>query len=291
MRIPPISAGFCANDALIPGPYRRARSAWMLARKSSGNWRGALDFGGVPGTVEFHQIQEVVQECPAAAPVASNNCLRHLPDTGLIQQSVYEAQAEQPLGFTLCLLDSFHAVLLSHCHCTVSCLAVSSARRFWSSGVRILPVTLAVVCTTNRPTSRFRSASMRRIILRRCLARFARICSAAAMAFWASCSCRRPAAAASFFDQLGCLDIGLHHNFPALDFGLCQLGFYLFCIGNALSDLLTPHFQHFEHGLIGVPVQDKANNAEADDLRDQMSPVHAKGSGDLFDRPPTAVYC
>ena len=42
-----------------------------------------------------------------------------------------------------------------------SCFPDSSARRRWSSGVRILPVTVAVVCTTSRPTSRFSSASIR----------------------------------------------------------------------------------------------------------------------------------
>src|SRR5262249_52631277 len=37
MRIPPISAGFCANEVLIPRPYTRTRSAWTLACNSAGN--------------------------------------------------------------------------------------------------------------------------------------------------------------------------------------------------------------------------------------------------------------
>ena len=59
----------------------------------------------------------------------------------------------------------------------------------------------------------------------------------------------------------------------ALGFGPGQFGLYLLGIGQALSDLLTPHFQHLEDWSIGEAVKDKAHDAEAGYLGEQLRPV------------------
>ena len=86
-------------------------------------------------------------------------------------------------------------------------------------------------------------------------------------------------------DELGRLGIRLRHHFLTLGFGLGQLRLYLLCIGQALSDLLAPYFQHREDRSIGEPVQDQAHDAEADDLGEQMGPVHAEGRENRLGAP------
>jgi hypothetical protein len=87
----------------------------------------------------------------------------------------------------------------------------------------------------------------------------------------------------SFFDEPGRLSIRLRHHFLALSFGPGELGLYALGVGHTQSDLLTSHFQHREDGSIGKPVKDRAHDAEADDLGEQMRPVHAEGRRNPFD--------
>src|SRR5262245_6134679 len=82
-----------------------------------------------------------------------DNMLHHVSDPVLIEQAIHQTEAEQLLGFAFRPFVDFHGY-------SATCFAVSSARRRSSSGVRILPVTAAVACTTHRPTSRWSSASM-----------------------------------------------------------------------------------------------------------------------------------
>ena len=74
----------------------------------------------------------------------------------------------------------------------------------------------------------------------------------------------------AFLDELTRLGIRLRHYFLALGFGPGQFGLYLLGIGQALSDLLTPHFQHLEDWSIGEAVKDKAHDAEAGYLGEQL---------------------
>jgi hypothetical protein len=86
----------------------------------------------------------------------------------------------------------------------------------------------------------------------------------------------------SFLDELGRLSIRLRHHFLALGFGPGQLGLYSLGVGHTQSDLLTSHLQHREDGSIGEPVKDQAHDAEADDLGEQMRPVHTEGRRNPF---------
>jgi len=85
-----------------------------------------------------------------------------------------------------------------------------------------------------------------------------------------------------FLDELVRLGICLGHHFLTLGFGPGQLSLYLLGIGQTLSDLLTPHFQHLEDRSIGEPIQDKANDAEAGYLGEQVRPVYAEGRDNSF---------
>jgi hypothetical protein len=63
----------------------------------------------------------------------------------------------------------------------------------------------------------------------------------------------------------------------------------VFGIGQAFRDLLAPLFQDCKDGAIGKPVENKANNAEADYLRNQVLPIHAERPGDLFELTTVAL--
>ena len=96
------------------------------------------------------------------------------------------------------------------------------------------------------------------------------------MAFWVSCCLHPGGCGASFLDELGRLGIGLRHHFLALGFGPGQFGLYFLGIGQTLGDLLTPLFQHLKDWSIGKPVKKNAHDAEADDLGEQVRPVHTR---------------
>src|SRR6185369_4376842 len=90
-----------------------------------------------------------------------------------------------------------------------------------------------------------------------------------------------------FLDQFGRLRVGLQHGFPTLGFGLGEFSLYFFRACNSRSDLLTPLLQHFENWLVGISMKKKTDNGEADDLGNQMRPIHTKRPRNLFDLPPT----
>ena len=72
-----------------------------------------------------------------------------------------------------------------------------------------------------------------------------------------------------------------------------QRGVDLLGVGQTQRDLLAPRLEHLQHRLVGEPVEQRADDREADDLRRQVRPVHAERPGDLFDlpaaRPASAV--
>src|SRR5215813_4566272 len=84
---------------------------------------------------------------------------------------------------------------------------------------------------------------------------------------------------AGFLNELSRLGIGFEENFLALRLSLAQLRFYLLAVGQTLGDELTSLFQHPENRLISKPVKKGTNDAEADDLGNQMSPVHPENFG------------
>src|SRR5262245_21711086 len=123
-----------------------------------------------------------------AIPITGReHALYDLPDTILVEQALHRTKAVQLLGFAFLLSADLH-------RCAVICLELSSDRRRWSSTVRILPVTAAVACTTNLPTSRLSSASIRSWSCAAASCALAMICAAAAIALLLS-SCWRRAAA------------------------------------------------------------------------------------------------
>src|SRR5215468_7552280 len=66
---------------------------------------------------------------------------------------------------------------------------------------------------------------------------------------------------------------------------LGQLSFNLFGVGEAFFNTLAPILQHRQHSLVRKPVQEKADDAETDHLGDEMRPVDAKSSCNLFGLP------
>jgi len=103
---------------------------------------------------EFQQPEKMRKRRRGIPFSRRDEVLHDLPDTTLIEQTLHHTNAEQLFGVAFHSLGDLHRY-------TTNCLEVISARRRWSSAVRILPVTVAAVCTTNLPTSRLSSTSMR----------------------------------------------------------------------------------------------------------------------------------
>ena len=57
-----------------------------------------------------------------------------------------------------------------------------------------------------------------------------------------------------------------------------------------MGDLPFPFFQHFDNRLISESLQKNTNNTEADNLSEQVRPVHPEGLGDLFDLPAARYH-
>src|SRR5262249_388469 len=150
--------------------------------------RRALDGRRVARTVEFHQPQKMREDARASALADRDHALDGLPDTVLVEQAVHQTSAVQTCGLAFGLFGRLHR------H-TAICFDVSSARLRWSSADKILPVTMAVACTTNLPTSRLSSASIRSWSCCAASRALAMICSAAVTAFLVSSRSRRAAAA------------------------------------------------------------------------------------------------
>ncbi len=89
---------------------------------------------------------------------------------------------------------------------------------------------------------------------------------------------------ARFFNQFCRLGAGLRDHFLTLGFRAAELDFNFIGIGQSFGDALAPFFQHCQHALVRELVEHGANNAEADDLRDEVRPIDAESSGDLLDR-------
>ena len=90
---------------------------------------------------------------------------------------------------------------------------------------------------------------------------------------------------ASLFNELAGLGIGLNEDFLALGFGVSQLGFDFFSVGEAVGDALAARFEHSEDALVSEQVQAKTNDAKADRLSNEVRPIHTKLFGDLFNLP------
>ena len=82
-------------------------------------------------------------------------CRRHLSHARLVEQAVDDAQTEELARRRVWL------VRVSFMRSCSAAGRVSSARRADRPAVSTLPVTVAVVRTTSRPTSRLSSASIR----------------------------------------------------------------------------------------------------------------------------------
>jgi hypothetical protein len=59
-------------------------------------------------------------------------------------------------------------------------------------------------------------------------------------------------------------------------------------LANLNGDSPPPLLQHGKDGPISEPVKESANDAKADDLGNQLRPIHAECPGDLFDLPASA---
>ena len=100
------------------------------------------------GTIEHHQPLKLFQQSQGTSSLGLENLVYYLANPVLIEHAIDDAQAEELPGLTSNLCGFLHAGPVAPAY-ALSCFAVSSARRRWSSGVRILPVTAAVVCTTS----------------------------------------------------------------------------------------------------------------------------------------------
>ena len=54
-------------------------------------------------------------------------------------------------------------------------------------------------------------------------------------------------------------------------------------LARPVGDLLPPRLEHLQDRLVGEPVEHGADDAEADDLRQQVRPVDAERPGDLLE--------
>ena len=140
----------------------------------------------------------------------------------------FAARPKKLRRLAFCLPGAFH-------NQDATVFTVSSAIRLWSSGVRILPVTVAVVWTTRRPTSRFNSANMRACSCGGGFPGLVIICSAAAIAFCVSSSRTRPRRRA-LLQSACCLAHWPWSDFLALGFGAGQFRFDLFGVRNAFGN-------------------------------------------------------
>jgi hypothetical protein len=77
----------------------------------------------------------------------------------------------------------------------------------------------------------------------------------------------------------------MREDLPALDLCLFELGPDLLRIGETVGDLVPPLFEHLENGLVREPVQQSADDGEAERLGDQVRPRDTKRPGDLLDLP------
>src|SRR5215467_6053718 len=89
------------------------------------------------------------------ARLGRNHPLDSLTHAVLVEQTVDKTAAEKFLRFASSLFGDLHKLQAA------TWRAVSSASLRWSSLVKTLPVTAAVVWTTSRPTSLLSSPSIR----------------------------------------------------------------------------------------------------------------------------------
>ena len=122
-------------------------------------------------------------------------------------------------------------------------------------GSQDLPVTVAVVCTTNRPTSTFQFGEHASVFLRRGFTRLDDDLFGRRDGLLGFLLLHPRGRGVGFLDHFGRLRVGLHHDFLALGFGPGQFGFYLFVVRKSHGDLLPPFFQHLENGPIGKPMK------------------------------------
>ena len=175
-----------------------------------------------------------------------------------------QATAEQLLGFASGLFGDLHCVglqlrfrLATTDHAAI-CRLVSSASRRWSSAVRILPVTVVVVCTTSRPTSRLSSASMRSWSGGGGFARLGDDLFGGGDGFLGFLLLHAGGGGAGLLDELVGLGVGLAQHLLAGRFGPGQFGFDLLGVGEAFGDALAALFQHVENGLVGEALEQDA---------------------------------
>ncbi len=84
-------------------------------------------------------------------------------------------------------------------------------------------------------------------------------------------------------EELRRLRLCLGHRLLALRFDAGERGVDLLGVLETLRDLLAAFVEQAQHGPVGKAVENGADNAEADDLRDEMRPVDAEGPRDFLD--------
>ena len=85
----------------------------------------------------------------------------------------------------------------------------------------------------------------------------------------------------SLFDEQGGLGVRPRYHFLPQRLGPIQFGLDLIGVLQTQSDLASPFLQHCEHLPVGKLIEQRANDAETDNLRSQMRPVDAESLCDL----------
>src|ERR1051326_8842909 len=148
----PQQGGVLRERNVQPFAVRTGQACLDLGLQILGKRGSTFDSRRPSCNIQLHQSKKMRQNREISAGLGLKHLLNRLANTVFFQQPGDNATAKQLLCFAPCLFGDLHSA---------TCFAVSSASRRWSSGVKILPVTVAVVWTTRRPTSRFSSASMR----------------------------------------------------------------------------------------------------------------------------------
>ena len=86
-------------------------------------------------------------------------------------------------------------------------------------------------------------------------------------------------------DRVRSLRVGLSDHLAALLLRPGQLDLDPLGVGQPFRDLPPPLLEHGEDAAIGEPVEEGADDSEADDLGDQMRPIHPERPCDPFDLP------
>src|SRR5262245_17159525 len=232
MRIPPISARFCANDVFIPGPYTRNKSTWTLACNSAGNGAAlstsamCLDRSSLTNLSKY--AARARQPRRLDSRTRSTTCrTRTSSRDPLTQQSRNRCLASRLTCLVVFILFTLELVPSSRVQLLGRFLGQAPLifRRQNLTGDRSRGL-------DNQPAYfPFEFSQHMGVVLRGSLARLDYDLFGSSDRLLGFLLLQAGGRTTGFLDELGCLSVGLGHHLLALGLGPRQLGFYFLGIG------------------------------------------------------------